>query len=412
MVNLAKDVAFSGVEKFFPDESQPGAQELARRLESFSNSLIDRLRVQPTVYTNSSDDPPVGMKEGDIWIAATSMGVYRYDGLSWVSILVSFTELVEHDPGSVSAVDHGALSGLLDDDHTQYLKEKVAGGLAGEIPVHTHQAAAECGQIDHGLANVGLGDDDHTQYALLAGRAGGQVINGGGGAGDDLTLQSNDDVLIQPTGGNVGIGTNAPTEELEIQGQLLVVSPTYAPFEVYRTSSSTNTLKGAFRLRHKTSANMVDGFGVSYIMSIEDSGVLKDIAQVTVIRDGADDSGLLTLQTKNAGAWNASAFVIDHLANVGIGTTGPDRKLDVLDASAPQLRLTHTDNAVYADFQVDGSGDLAITCTGTMITLNDLLFLTSIKSGATQAAAGAAANEVWKTNGHASLPNNVLMIGV
>ena len=40
------------------------------------------------------------------------------------------------------------------------------------------------------------------------------------------------------------------------------------------------------------------------------------------------------------------------------------------------------------------------------------LFLSSIKSGATQAAAGAAANEVWKTSGHATLPDNVLMHGI
>lgn len=33
-------------------------------------------------------------------------------------------------------------------------------------------------------------------------------------------------------------------------------------------------------------------------------------------------------------------------------------------------------------------------------------------SGATQVASGASAGEVWKTNGHATLPNNVLMIGV
>ena len=36
----------------------------------------------------------------------------------------------------------------------------------------------------------------------------------------------------------------------------------------------------------------------------------------------------------------------------------------------------------------------------------------SIKSGATQAAAGAAAGEIWKTSSHATLPDNVLMIGV
>jgi hypothetical protein len=40
------------------------------------------------------------------------------------------------------------------------------------------------------------------------------------------------------------------------------------------------------------------------------------------------------------------------------------------------------------------------------------LFITSIKSGATQAAAGAVAGEVWKTKTHATLPDNVLMIGV
>jgi hypothetical protein len=40
------------------------------------------------------------------------------------------------------------------------------------------------------------------------------------------------------------------------------------------------------------------------------------------------------------------------------------------------------------------------------------LHITGIKSGATQVAAGAVANEIWKTSGHASLPDNVLLIGV
>lgn len=44
--------------------------------------------------------------------------------------------------------------------------------------------------------------------------------------------------------------------------------------------------------------------------------------------------------------------------------------------------------------------------------INGTLLLTNIKSGTTQAAAGAVANELWKTNGHATLPDNVVMIGV
>jgi len=44
----------------------------------------------------------------------------------------------------------------------------------------------------------GLADDDHLQYALLAGRAGGQFLNGGTGTGDDLILQGT-------ASGNTGI---------------------------------------------------------------------------------------------------------------------------------------------------------------------------------------------------------------
>lgn len=44
-------------------------------------------------------------------------------------------------------------------------------------------------EIDHGTV-TGLTDDDHTQYALLAGRSGGQTLNGGTDASDSLTLHS------------------------------------------------------------------------------------------------------------------------------------------------------------------------------------------------------------------------------
>lgn len=50
--------------------------------------------------------------------------------------------------------------------------------------------------------------------------------------------------------------------------------------------------------------------------------------------------------------------------NVGIGTTGPDRKLDVLDASNPQLRLSQADGTVYSDFQMTSAGDLVMNIDG------------------------------------------------
>ncbi len=68
---------------------------------------------------------------------------------------------------------------------------------------------------DHG-GLTGLSDDDHTQYLLLAGRSGGQTVYGGTAASNSLTLESTSNatkgyVILQPNGGNVGIGTSSPS---------------------------------------------------------------------------------------------------------------------------------------------------------------------------------------------------------
>ena len=61
----------------------------------------------------------------------------------------------------------------------------------------------------------------------------------------------------------------------------------------------------------------------------------------------------------------------------------------------------------------NGSGRLIVANDGSTVTIASAnLLLGSVKSGSTQALAGAAANEVWKTSGHVSLADNVLMHGV
>jgi len=71
--------------------------------------------------------------------------------------------------------------------------------------------------------------------------------------------------------------------------------------------------------------------------------------------------------------------------------------------------FTQTDGNEYIDSLNDGYMDYGAT---TLHRFDNPLTIANIKSGATQAGAGAAANELWKTASHATLPDNVVMIGV
>jgi hypothetical protein len=62
-----------------------------------------------------------------------------------------------------------------------------------------------------------------SEFALLLGRSGGQSLIGDTASNDDLTLEGTSDgtrtssyIILQPTAGNVGIGSTAPTSLLEI----------------------------------------------------------------------------------------------------------------------------------------------------------------------------------------------------
>ena len=111
---------------------------------------------------------------------------------------------------SVGITDHGALTGLLDDDHLQYhndtrgdaryftevehINASVGAGDAGKPIVLNAGGQIDASMIndadvDHGTLG-GLTDDDHTQYLLLAGRTGGQTAIGGTAASNNLTLSS------------------------------------------------------------------------------------------------------------------------------------------------------------------------------------------------------------------------------
>ncbi len=94
--------------------------------------------------------------------------------------------------------------------------------------------------------------------------------------------------------------------------------------------------------------------------------------------DDASDNKIAFGSFFGGGGWqelhfytnNQECMRMDNNGNVGIGTTGPDRKLDILDASNPQLRLTNTDGSVYTDFQTDSNGNMMVTASGRVFNIN------------------------------------------
>jgi hypothetical protein len=82
--------------------------------------------------------------------------------------------------------------------------------------------------LDHG-ALLGLSDDDHTQYLLLAGRSSGQTANGGIAASGNLTLRS----TSHGTKGSVKIDDGSKFE---------FNSKTHSEHEVQTTSATATTI--------------------------------------------------------------------------------------------------------------------------------------------------------------------------
>lgn len=88
---------------------------------------------------------------------------------------------------------------------------------------------------------------------------------------------------------------------------------------------------------------------------------------------------------------------------------------EILEIRAKETLANGAGINVYGNSDSTSPGGIILN-TGNSTSLNVKsdggILYPKIKSGATQVAAGAAANELWKTSGHATLPNNVVMIGV
>jgi hypothetical protein len=143
--------------------------------------------------------------------------------------------------------------------------------------------------------------------------------------------------MVVDKNGNVGIGTTTPTTKLDVNGSVNVngnVTP--AVNDTYSLGTPDLIWEHAY-------------FGSNSIYI----GGIKLSAEGDELRWNDDKIG---------GLWtNSSGNVTLATGNVGIGDSDPETRLEVLDTTGPQFRITHTEDTDYGDFAVDSDGNLTIS---------------------------------------------------
>ena len=288
--------------------------------------------------------------------------------------------------GTLYVPKHSTNSGALTLEPASGSNLNVSLGTTGDFAVNTNQL-----YVDTSAGNVGIGttapaaklhikDATAATYAVMRlsgtsrggeidfydGTTAGAAIVGGTSASKDMYFYTGGISSIAMTikdAGNVGIGTTAPAAPLHVRktsaGELLTLQMDGA------WGASLNSIKW----RDNTAGGSINSaIGTRYDA----------------------DGGMVNMDFHsfyNGGFKTESDVIMTLLGNgkLGIGTTAPDKALEVNHATGACLRLTYNDSngsaANYTDYSVSSGGDLTINPSGKDTTINGNLVVTGNISG-------------------------------
>ncbi len=348
--------------------------------------------------TNCDVDPTVDAAHG-----GTGLTSYSNGDLLYASSATTLGTLALGIDGKVLKVVGGALTWADDDAGTAFTADgngielsgptfsleldgaslaKSADGLRISATYAGQNTITTLGTITTGVWNgTAIGDAyltksgnwtgtfdgiEGTAYAILAGQAGGQTLNGGTASGENLTLASTSHatkgkILFGTSGYDeannlFGIGLSAPTEKLHV-----------------RDTRTTNGSAGIYIEKSGIVAS-----GTSYGLDMDVTGASNlNIGGYFSARQATSNYSMYVPSNNTAGSTNWGLYIESPRQNyfagsVGIGTSTPASKLDIVDTT------------------LAGSGALAGSILNTAQTWNTTGAPTAIKLNVTDTASDAA----------------------
>ena len=212
---------------------------------------------------------------------------------------------------------------------------------------------------------------------------------------------------VDTTNERVGLGTDNPRERLHIEGDIRL----NGQFDIYSGATIRGRIDGDStgpRILGYNSTNFRFCPGGGETVRFQSNGNVgfSELAPETLLE--------LTHATPYITLHNSTHEDTDGGRESRINFKGEQSGGE--ETTLARIEVSHSGTAndekgkweLYTNDGSDGdSPTLAVT-----VDSGQNVFLHAIKSGATQVGAGAAANELWKTSSHATLPDNVIMIGV
>ena len=317
---------------------------------------------------------------------------------------------------------------------------------------------------------------DESGLVLLAGRSGGQIVNGGTVAGDDLTLNSTSnatkgsvffggDGAYDQANGEFGFGiTGAMSAKVHVRTASSGSTPNADAYEAFFEGSGHSGITIGAGAGSVAGIHLGDSAGPRQGRYIYDNAT--DSAQIysNNIRAAVFDSnqrqlmgGITTIRSsiggtstehfyhaENAATLAPSVSLVGNATAAGSGvpsvvlgrsggsSTGSNTVVpanselgeivwiaaDGTDMASIAARILCKIDGTPGSNDTPGKIVLQTSNDGSAAPVDQLevledggITMKNLKSGATAGAAGAATNELWVTASHATLPDNVVMIG-